>query len=424
MATPDLSDLGTTAPASIAVTGRRRRRRLTIRARLTLSYAGLMTGCAAVLITIVYFYMRYVPNYQIIETQTLGPGNGEPSGTGGSTGLTPVSPTSPTRDGVSVQIRTVADFLDNLLIASVMALVLLAVVGGAVGWVVAGRIIRPLAVINAAAARASAGALDHRIDLNGPDDEIRGLADTFDRMLASLDRSFTAHRRFAANASHELRTPLATTKTMIDVTLADPDAEHTELRQLAERIRDVNQASIETVDALLDLADADSGTPTRELVDLAELVQSVVAELSDEAAATDVELSIEFAPCSVRGDPVLLRQGAANLVRNSIRHNLPAGRAAVHVLAHGARARMTVTNSGPPVAPEALDSLVEPFVRGAGRSTTRGSGHGLGLAIVAAVATAHGGALALYPNPDGGLTVHLDLPAVSGAGTDAIGTSD
>lgn len=414
------TDSGTTAPGVRVGAGRQHR--LTIRARLTLSYAGLMTGCGAVLITIVYFYMRYVPNYQIIEAQTLGPGDAEPSETAGSTGLTRVSPAGPTGEGASIQIRTVADFLDNLLLASVMTLVLLAVVGGAVGWVVAGRIIRPLAVINAAAARASGGALDHRIELDGPDDEIRGLADTFDRMLASLDRSFTAHRRFAANASHELRTPLATTKTMIDVTLADPDAERTELRQLAERIGEVNQASIETIDALLDLADADSGTPARELVDLAELVQGVAAELSDEAAATDVELAVECDPRTVRGDPVLLRRAVTNLVRNSIRHNLPAGHAAVHLLAHGPWARMTVTNSGPQVAPHTVDSLTEPFVRGAGRSTTRGSGHGLGLAIVAAVATAHGGTLLLHPNPDGGLTVHLDLPAASD--TDTIGTSD
>ncbi|MGI5191639.1 sensor histidine kinase [Promicromonospora sp. CA-289599] len=400
-------------PAPVAGRRRRRRRRLTIRARLTLSYAALTTGCGAVLITIVYLYMRYVPNYQIIETQALGPDDAEPSGISGSTGLTPVSPSGPTDYGVSIQIRTVADFLDTLLVASVVALVLLAVVGGAVGWVVAGRIIRPLAVINAAAARASAGTLDHRIDLEGPDDEIRGLADTFDRMLASLDRSFTAHRRFAANASHELRTPLATTKTMIDVTLADPDAERAELRQLAERIGEVNQASIETIDALLDLADADSSTPTRELVDLADLVESVVAEFFDEAAAADVELTAEYAPCTVRGDAVLLRQAATNLVRNSIRHNLPAGHAAVRVLAHGARARVAVTNSGPRVAAAAVESLTEPFVRGAGRSTTRGSGHGLGLAIVAAVATAHHGTLALHPRPEGGLRVHLDLPAAS-----------
>ncbi|MFI2365119.1 sensor histidine kinase [Promicromonospora sp. NPDC019610] len=375
-----------------------------------------MTGCGAVLITIVYLYMRYVPNYQIIEAQTLGPGPAEPTGTSGSTGLTPVSPAGPTGYSAGIEIRTAADFLDNLLIASVVALVLLAMIGGAVGWMVAGRIIKPLAVINAAAARATAGTLDQRIVLDGPDDEIRGLADTFDRMLASLDRSFTAHRRFAANASHELRTPLATTKTMIDVTLADPDTDPTELRALAERIGEVNRASIETIDALLDLADADSGTPTREPVDLAELVQGVVAELSDEAAMADVDLVAASAPCSVQGDPVLLRQATTNLVRNSIRHNVPSGHATVHVLTRGTSARVTVTNSGPPVGPDTLDSLTEPFVRGAGRAMTRGSGHGLGLAIVAAVATAHGGTLALHPNPEGGLTVHLDLPAAPRVG--------
>jgi two-component system sensor histidine kinase VanS len=374
-------------------------RRLTIRARLTLSYAGLITGCGAVLIAIVYLYMRFVPSYRIAPARNLGP---EPFQPTGSTGVA--------RPANAIEVTTVEDFLDNLLIVSVAALVLLALLGGTVGWVLAGRIIRPLAVINAAANRASTGTLDHRIDLDGPDDEIHDLADTFDRMLASLERSFAAHRRFAANASHELRTPLATTKTMIDVVLADPGADRAELRGLAERIGEVNRASVETVDALLDLADADSGTPDRTPVDLAELARSVVARLAGEAAAAGVDLTVSTAPAVTLGDPVLLRQALTNLVRNAIRHNVPAGRAAVRVAADHERARCTVTNSGPPVPRESLDSLTEPFVRGTGRTLTRGSGHGLGLAIVKAVVSAHAGTLVLHPGADGGLTVHVDVP--------------
>ena len=153
---------------------------------------------------------------------------------------------------------------------------MLAALGGTVGWLVAGRIIRPLAAINAAATRAATGALDHRVGLDGPRDEIRDLSQTFDRMLASLERSFATHRRFAVNASHELRTPLATTQTMIDVTLADPDAGAEELRALAARVREVNRSNIETVDALLDLAAADTDGLAREPLDLADITDSVL----------------------------------------------------------------------------------------------------------------------------------------------------
>ncbi|WP_423462280.1 sensor histidine kinase [Promicromonospora sp. MS192] len=373
--------------------------RLTIRARLTLSYAGLVTGCGAVLITLVYLYMRYVPSYRIAPAQELLPEDYQPTGPAGR--AQPVD---------AIQITSAEDFLSNLLTASAVALVVLAVLGGTVGWLVAGRIIRPLAAINAAANRASTGTLDHRIGLDGPADEIHDLAGTFDRMLASLERSFAAHRRFAANASHELRTPLATTKTMIDVALADPDADRADLRRLAERVGEVNRASVETVDALLDLAAADSGTAARAPVDLTDLVHGVVIALADEAVDGGVDLTAEGPPVAALGDPVLLRQAVTNLVRNGIRHNVPAGHVTVRVSADADRACVTVTNSGPVVPQESLDALTEPFVRGAGRASTRGSGHGLGLAIVAAVTTAHEGTLALHPNPEGGLTVHLDLP--------------
>jgi two-component system sensor histidine kinase VanS len=393
-------------------------KRLTIRARLTLSYAGLITGCGAVLIALVYLYMRYVPSYRIVPARELSAEEYRATAAAGET-----------RPAEAIQITSAEDFLDNLLIASAVALVVLAILGGTVGWLMAGRIIRPLAVINAAANRASTGTLDHRIDLDGPDDEIRNLADTFDRMLASLERSFAAHRRFAANASHELRTPLATTKTMIDVALADPDADRAELRRLAERVGDVNRASVETVDALLDLAAADSGTAARAPVDLTDLAHGVVVDLADEAVAAGVDLTYEAAagvdltavgpPCVALGDQVLLRQAVTNLVRNAIRYNVPGGSATVRLSADDDRACVTVTNTGPQVPRESLDALTEPFVRGAGRTSTRGAGHGLGLAIVAAVTTAHDGTLALHPNPEGGLTVHLDLPGVASAGPGA-----
>jgi two-component system sensor histidine kinase VanS len=377
------------------------RRRLTIHARLTLSYAGLITGCGAVLITLVYLYMRFVPNYQVV-------GAGD---TATSDDLAVSGVTQP-RGGVS--ITSADDFLDNLLVASGVALLVLALIGGVVGWVVARRIIKPLSEIGVAARRAAAGSLDHRVGLDGPRDEIRDLADTFDQMLESLERSFAAQRRFAANASHELQTPLATTKTMIDVTLSDPDADSADLRGLVTRIQEVNQGSIETVDALLDLATAEHATVDCEPVDLAALARTVIRAMSDEARVAGVTIEGPAGEADALGSAVLIRQAVSNLVRNAIRHNHAGGHASVHVSSSPERARMTISNGGPIVAADDIGLFTEPFGRARGRSLTRGSGHGLGLAIAAAAVEANSGALTLTPHPDGGLTATVELPLARG----------
>ncbi|MFD9700871.1 ATP-binding protein [Lentzea sp. NPDC059081] len=372
-------------------------RRLPIRVRLTLSYAGMVTGCGAAFVVIVYLFMRFVPSYLVVDGSPPVP--------------RPFERTTPRTDSISIVTPT--DFLTVLLMVSLVALVVLAVLSGAVGWVVAGRIIKPLAAINAAATRAATGELDHRVGLGGPRDEIRDLSDTFDRMLASLERSFATHRRFAANASHELRTPLATTKTMIDVTLANPHADADELRALAERVREVNGSNIETVNALLDLAAVDGGPLVSAPLDLREISSAVVGELRAEAVTARIDLPQPTGHAFAVGDPVLVRQAISNLVRNAVRHNEPGGRATVVLSTQDGKARITVTNTGQPVAGDSLDALVEPFVRGSGRVLTRGSGHGLGLAIVSGVARAHAGRLELHPNRGGGLTAHLDLPRSS-----------
>jgi two-component system sensor histidine kinase VanS len=373
------------------------RRRLTIRARLTLSYAGLVTGCGAVLITLVYLYMRYVPNYRIAVADI-------PTAVAEANEVTEFSRTSP-----AFMISSQEDFLNNLLIASGIALLVLALLGGIVGWIVAGRIIQPLTTISLAARRASTGALDHRIGLDGPRDEIRDLAETFNHMLGSLERSFTAHRRFTANASHELRTPLATTKTMIDVTLGDPAADAAELRALAERIRDVNHSSIETVDALLDLAAAENATFAQERIDLAEIAHTTVRDLADEARRARITIDGPSGAAVVMGSAVLIRQAISNLMRNAIRHNHPNGHVTVRISAQPGLARVTIANTGPELSRTDAELLAEPFARGSGRSLTRGTGQGLGLAIVKAVVSANKGVLILTPNSDGGLTATIEL---------------
>ncbi len=378
---PDVG-LPTTAPGS-------RLRRLTIRARLTLTYAGLVTGSGAVLIALVYLYMR--------QLQVAVPEQ------------------APSTDGVEeevyLRITLMSEFLNTMLVISLGALVLLALLSGAVGWVVAGRMLAPLSTMNEAAKQAASGDLSRRLSLTGPRDEIRDLADTYDHMLDSLETSLGTYRRFAANASHELRTPLATAQTMIDVTLADPAASAEQLRSLAERLRETNRANVETVDALLDLAEAQSGDLYREQVDLGEVVASALSQLVPEAGAREVDLpEPPDALVVVEGDPVLLRQAVSNLLRNAVRHNVAHGGIELELTSTDDRARLRVSNDGSLVPAERLESLREPFVRGSGRGRTRDAGHGLGLAIVSAVATAHNGVLELSANPSGGLTATLDLP--------------
>ena len=370
----------------------RRWRHLSIRARLTATYAGLVTISGTVLIILVYFYTRY-----ITLSIAFGPPQQVPA----------IDLTTPQVAQVDTNLF---ELLGAILRSAVGALLLLAVVSGTVGWVLAGRMLRPLSSMNAAAKRAASGDLSQRLALSGPRDEIHDLADTFDTMLASLERSFSVHRRFAANASHELRTPLATTQTMIDVVLSDPDASAEDLRRVLTRVLETNRANRETIDALLDLADAQSGKLAHEDVDMEVTVRDALGIIAPEVAEHDLHVSTHLLPARVPGDPVLLRQSVSNLLRNAARYNTEGGRITVDMTRLNDGLRLTIRNDGPLVAAESVESLREPFVRGEGRGRTRGSGHGLGLAIVTAVATAHGGSLRLSANPAGGLTAVLELP--------------
>ena len=370
----------------------RRWRHLSIRARLTATYAGLVTISGTVLIILVYFYTRY-----ITLSIAFGPPQQVPA----------IDLTTPQVAQVDTNLF---ELLGAILRSAVGALLLLAVVSGTVGWVLAGRMLRPLSSMNAAAKRAASGDLSQRLALSGPRDEIHDLADTFDTMLASLERSFSVHRRFAANASHELRTPLATTQTMIDVVLSDPDASAEDLRRVLTRVLETNRANRETIDALLDLADAQSGKLAHEDVDMEATVRDALGIIAPEVAEYDLHVSTHLLPARVPGDPVLLRQSVSNLLRNAARYNTEGGRITVDMTRLNDGLRLTIRNDGPLVAAESVESLREPFVRGEGRGRTRGSGHGLGLAIVTAVATAHDGSLRLSANPAGGLTAVLELP--------------
>jgi signal transduction histidine kinase len=297
--------------------------------------------------------------------------------------------------------------LSTLVVGSAIALVATAALAVLFGWLMAGRALRPLHDITSAARRLEAGKLDRRINLDGPPDELKELADTFDGMLDRLAESFDSQKRFVANASHELRTPLAVQRTLIEVAMADPEVAP-ELRKLGTHLLHTNERSERMIEGLLILARSDRGLHARAPVRLDEVVASVVRATSAQAASAGVKVETRLRPRVVAGDPVLLERLVTNLVVNAITYNASSGWVYVEVRGDPA---IEIRNSGPVVPPEAVPTLFEPFrrVHGAERTgDTRNAG--LGLSIVRSVAQAHGGYAEAQPGRRGGLTVLVRLP--------------
>ena len=274
------------------------------------------------------------------------------------------------------------------------------------GWLVAGRVLRPVQRITETARASSETDLHHRVGLEGPDDELKELADTLDSLLEALERAFSSQRAFSANVSHELRTPLAILRAEAEIKLADPDATQAE-RDFAQRILDSTEQGERTVDGLLALARSESGLLSRVEVDFAELTGDVVGDLA--ASANEVELTLDLGEATAWGDRALLERLVANLVENAIRHNVQGGWVRVEVAQEDGEAVLRVGNSGPRLTPEEVDTFFEPFVRrqesGAGRD-----GLGLGLSIVRAIVQSHGGTVSARARRDGGLDVEVRLP--------------
>ena len=353
---------------------------LSVRLKLTLSYAGFLMIAGALMLAAVWvFLLRDLPASRIVPRfsdfpRALDPHNFGPSVFGA---------------------------------AAVLVMAVLLVVGLVGGWILAGRMLAPLSRITAATRLAASGSLSHRIQLEGRDDEFRELADSFDAMLARLEAHVAEQQRFAANASHELRTPLAVTQTLLDVARADPNRDNGEL---VDRLHSVNTRAIDLTEALLLLSRADQRSFTREDVDLslvAEEAAETLLPLAEKRGLT-IETSGDVTPTV--GSHALLLQMATNLVHNAIVHNLPEeGSVWVTAGAQPEGAVLTVKNTGEQLTPQLVSTLVEPFQRGTGRvSTDRGVG--LGLAIVKSIAQAHDGTLTLTPRPDGGLCVAVQLP--------------
>ncbi|GLY23854.1 HAMP domain-containing sensor histidine kinase [Micromonospora sp. NBRC 101691] len=391
-------------------------KKLTIRARLTLVYGGLFLFAGTVLLAVTYVLVD--------QRLTRGLGFDLRSRESGNASL-PQSGTKITAEqadtlrGLVRQVQEDArqDALDSLLTQGGVALAVVTVAAVAFGWLVAGRALQPLNQITGTARRI-AGAdgagrgLHERIALDGPTDEVKELADTFDLMLEKLDRSFDGQRRFVANASHELRTPLAINRSLVELAVTRPDAP-AELRQLGETLLTVNERHERLIDGLLTLAESENTLTERTEVDLAE----VAAHLTDQTAArTTLAVSRTLAPARTVGDPVLLERLTQNLLENAVRHNVGEdGWLTVTTTTADGRAVLTVSNSGPVVPGYEVESIFLPFRRLNRERVAGNRGFGLGLSIVRAVTRAHGGTVHASPRPGGGLVVTVSLPT-PGAG--------
>jgi len=346
---------------------------LSVRLKLTLSYAGFLMLAGAVLLVAGYFSL--------------------------SRGVHP---------GVIFMVRSHAELLREFAPTAVGVMGFLLVFGLVGGWLLAGRMLAPLSRITDATRTAATGSLSHRIVLPGRSDEFRELADAFDAMLARLEAHVAEQQRFAANASHELRTPLAVTQTLLDVARNDPNGGNGEL---IERLHAVNTRAIDLTEALLLLSRADQRSFAREQVDLslvAEEATETLLPLAERRGLT-IETSGDMTPTI--GSPELLLQMTTNLVHNAIVHNVPEqGTVWVMTSVHPESAVLTVENTGEKLTANTVSTLAEPFQRGSRRIRTDHAGVGLGLAIVKSITQAHNGALALTPRTAGGLRVTVQLP--------------
>jgi signal transduction histidine kinase len=400
-------------------------RKASVRLRLTLLYGGLFLVAGAGLLAVNYALVRShftlpitarveAPGDAAAPPDVLRPASGTavlvigPAPGEGEEGLIARAPSPADLEAVRQKLQAAA--LHQLLAQSGVALALMALASVGLGWLVAGRVLRPLQAITATARRLEGSTLHERINLQGPQDELKELADTLDHMLGRLDAAFDSQRRFVANASHELRTPLAIVRTEVDVALADPGTSPAELRAMAERVRDASARSERLIEGLLTLARSERQLRAREPADLAAAAEEALAVAAPQLARRALRVSSALGASPVTGDRALLERLVANLVENAIRHNYDGGWLEVDTGLAGDQAVVRVANSGRPIPPDQVDALFEPFRRLAGDRTGSDRGTGLGLSIVRSVATAHGGHASARARADGGLEVIVDLP--------------
>jgi signal transduction histidine kinase len=374
---------------------------LSVRTRLALTFGGLFLLAGVILLLVNYALISqalpqpaaYAEN--VVAARTADGGVAIQSSQGDATAFV---------GGAVTGYRESA--IQTVLVISGIALLLVGAMAALLGWLMAGRVMSPVERITSTARRLEAERMDRRINLDGPNDELKELADTFDGMLDRLAASFDSQRRFVANASHELRTPLAVQRTIVEVAMADPAASP-DLMRLGAHLLHTNERTERLIDGLLLLARSDRGLASHQPVRLDHVVANVLDgahRLSDEAGVT---IASRLGPRVVAGDPVLLERLVTNLVHNGIHYNEPGGSVLVEV---GEWPALVVTNTGSHVPFEAVAGLFEPFRRLDADRTSHRAGAGLGLSIVRSVAGAHGGEVTAVPNPGGGLRISVKLP--------------
>ncbi len=385
------------------------RPRLTVRARLTLLYTGLFAVCGAIVVAVSYLLVAQL-------------GTSEQGGHPSSSRLAGfvarcrserlfAHPNTAIFAKCNVALEQLGAqhqrdlTLSHLLQYSLITLAVVIALAAILGWIFAGRALRPVHRITAAARAASEHNLSARVALRGPHDELHELAETFDAMLCRLQAAFEGQQRFIANASHELRTPLAAMRTTVDVVLGDPQSTSDDLRGMAADIRTAVDHAEHLVSALLILARNERGLTVHEEVDLATVAEDVL----DASGLGDRRVHPTLDPAVISGDPVLAERLIANLVDNAVRYNVAAGDIWISTRASAGSSQLTVSNTGPAISPADADRMLQPFQRLSGR--TSHDGFGLGLAIVASIAAIHGGAVTASPRNDGGLSVTVTIPS-------------
>ncbi|MFI6537737.1 sensor histidine kinase [Nonomuraea sp. NPDC050547] len=377
-------------------------KRLGLRMRLTLIYGGLFFVAGSALLWITYLLTARSLDAKFVKVIGTGP--------------PPPQTNAQTKDALFFQAQVQAQAevgqradkaLNEILQWSVSAMVMIGLAAVVIGYLVADRALKPLNRVTETAQRLSESTLHERIALEGPQDEVKRLADTFDAMLGRLHRVFDAQRRFIANASHELRTPLAINRTVLEVSLEEPEASP-DLKALARALLGTNARYERLIEGLLLLAQSEQELTTRKPVQLERVVRTALELTPAKRGVTIVE---DLRPAVAEGDPLFLERCVFNLVENAIKYNIRGGQVWITLReSYGGGGTVTVENTGPVVSPFEVDDLFEPFRRNGDRVQS-GRGAGLGLSIVRAITEAHGGTVTAKPRPEGGLSVTLRLPA-------------
>ncbi|HEY5050717.1 MAG TPA: ATP-binding protein [Acidothermaceae bacterium] len=394
--------------------------RRTVRRRLTVLYGGVFVVSGAALLTITNLLVRHTTgNFLFIQSSSAGSTTGIIAGGGSGPGAVSAVPRAGGGPDQAQQqaAQLIAQIrhqhtieMHQLLIQSFVALAIMSVLSIGLGWLVAGRALRPLRTITAAARDISSSNLHERLALSGPDDELKELGDTFDALIARLERSFRSQRQFVANASHELRTPLTLQHALLEAALLDPNETLHGWRATGERALAASQEQERLIAALLTLARSERGLSRHEPFDLALLTASVLSGRQSEAEQRGLRVSGRLETAWTVGDPELAERLIANLIDNALRHNVADGQAEVVTESVGGHAVVSVRNTGPVLAPLEIDRLFEPFQRADVNRTSHNGGLGLGLSIVQAIAAAHDADVSARARPTGGLDVEVRFP--------------